>query len=83
MVEKYPYIMCVHVGPSQSGKTEIWEVRAFIGDGLLGYVKWHGAWRKYCLFVEGSIWDAGCLREVLLFIDKVNIEHLKARVWAV
>lgn len=42
----------------------------------IAVIKWYGAWRKFCLFTEGTgvVWDNKCLIEVVQLLDKYNIE---------
>jgi hypothetical protein len=54
---------------SPSGKTFTWDI--FSGALLIGQIKWHGPWRKYCFFPEGdTLWDKNCLQEVCGFIER-------------
>lgn len=42
----------------------------------IGAIRWHGAWRKYCFFPEGtSVWDSTCLNDVIKFLSKVNKQY--------
>lgn len=51
-------------------KTTTYEVRNLDKTILLGHIKWHGAWRKYCFFPQGdTIFDAICLQDIIMFID--------------
>lgn len=71
------YLRFIDRGPSASGKTRLFEVRNTSGL-LLGNVKWHGPWRRYIYapsFQYDFIYDAGCLREIAVFID----EQMEAR----
>lgn len=47
-------------------KTDIWAVEREDTPGRpLGFIKWHGAWRKYCFFPEqGTLYDPNCLRQI-------------------
>lgn len=57
-------------------KTDVWEITNKSNTVTLGYIQWHGAWRKYCFFPEGrTIWDNKCLTEVQKFIDEQMSER--------
>lgn len=61
---------------SDNKKTEIWEITDKNHTVILGYIKWHAAWRKYCFFPEGkTVWDNKCLQEVQEFVDEKMREH--------
>jgi len=45
------------------------------GGDILGEILWHGDWRQHCFFPERlSVWSSDCLRDVLLFLEKLNKE---------
>lgn len=61
-------------------KTKVWAV---LTNGMpLGYIQWYAHWRRYTLFpVSGTLWDAGCLREVAKFCeDRTKVQQHEARV---
>lgn len=60
-------------------KTKIFAVLSKDGKNLLGEVKWFARWRRYAFFPAcETILDAGCLQEVIAFIDG----HMQARgIW--
>lgn len=72
------YLNFVPDGASATGKTNLWRVET-TGGTLLMRVSWWAAWRKYTVDTGGckTICDAGCLREIADFLDKVNTEHKK------
>ena len=40
---------------------------------LLGSIKYFPYWRQYCFFPDNeTIWSAGCLKDVVAFLDKIN-----------
>lgn len=51
----------------------IWDRNAV----CIATIKWYGAWRKFCLFTEGSgvVWDNKCLTEVITLLDTYNKEY--------
>jgi hypothetical protein len=63
---------------SDSGKTQIWEI---VSDDrmLLGYVEWHGRWRKYAFFpLSVTLYEEVCLREIAEFIETLTKQHREA-----
>ena len=57
-------------GRSQTGLTQIWEVRSVHTDVLLGQVRWYSQWRRYTFLPEGHmVFDAACLQEIAKFLD--------------
>lgn len=46
----------------------------------LAIIKWYAPWRKYC-FIPNSeiIFDSKCLNEMLLYLDKINLNHKDGR----
>lgn len=58
--------------PSASGLTKVVTVISAPQSGLiLGYIKWFGAWRKYCFYPnDNAIFDVGCLGEI---VEQINI----------
>jgi len=52
-----------------TGKTSLWDVCSLDGC-VIGRVKWYNSWRRYCFMPgEGTVFDAGCLREIAQFIE--------------
>ena len=62
-------------GSSPSGKTR--RVRVVNSRGIyLAAIAWHAPWRRYTVLpVDGTIWDAGCLREVAAQLDRMMAER--------
>jgi hypothetical protein len=58
-------------------KTKQFAVKNKTSDFILGYVKWHGPWRRYCFFIDRPdlVFDAGCLAEICDFINKLMLER--------
>ena len=56
-------------GKSKSGKTRVIEVTSKSQGYNLGYIKWYGPWRQYVFEVEGVIFNAGCLRDIINRIE--------------
>ena len=64
------YVSFVDEGPTPSGKTRRWTVRNQRSNGLLGWIKWYGAWRRYCFYPRGDIvLSAGCMTDITAFIE--------------
>lgn len=75
-VEKY--IRIVPRGTSPTGKTLRWAVQNIRTGEWFGWIKWHGAWRRYCFFdKEASLYDDDCLRMIADFLKQANEEHRK------
>jgi hypothetical protein len=55
-----------------NGKTKKWAVHStHVGHVQLAVIKWHGAWHKYVTqYLEGTMMDKGCHKEVDDFIDE-------------
>lgn len=59
-------------------KTNVYEVVSSMHDVDLGLIKWHAAWRCYAFFpFRDTIWNKGCLQDVILFIDELMEERKK------
>ena len=69
------YIHFVEAGKSKSGLTEIWSVKSNAG-ATLGFVSWYAPWRRYCFqAVPNTVFDATCLSDIVVFLDKVMRDH--------
>ncbi len=57
-------------------KTEVYAIKKqmrkpFAGN-ILGYIKWYGPWRQYCLFpLENIIFNMDCMRYIIDFINEL------------
>lgn len=61
---------------SSSRRTEVYEVRTVRDETILGYVKWHGAWRGYCFFPwQNTIFSTGCLRDLAAWCEELTEAH--------
>jgi hypothetical protein len=57
-------------------KTKHFAVKNKTSGFILGCVKWHAPWRRYCFFIDySSVFDAGCLAEIKGFINKLMAER--------
>lgn len=66
---------------SSDRKTKIFIVNTRYDDRI-GVIRWFSSWRKYCFYPDPStLWDTGCLSEVIEFIDKLMEERKKMADW--
>lgn len=57
--------------------TKLWHVTT-LDSGVLGEIRWFGAWRKYCFYpTSGTIFDKGCLREIADFCEAQTEDRAK------
>jgi hypothetical protein len=57
-------------------KTKIWNIRTKDSHDLIGVVRWHCPWRKYCLFgITEVVYEQDCLRDIAEFIEQKTKEH--------
>lgn len=55
--------------------TKVWNVQTKDG-GVLGSIRWFGAWRKYCFYPSaGTIFDKSCLRDIADFCESQTNER--------
>lgn len=60
-----------------SGVTKRWGVRNTV-DTLLGEIRWSPSWRRYVFHPIGdTLYDAGCLLEI---VDFINIQMLERQL---
>lgn len=60
-------------------KTERFRMSTIEGNEL-GVIKWHGAWRKYCSFIEkDTIFDAKCHKDITEFLEMLMGERKKKK----
>jgi len=58
-------------------KTSIYTVSNIKYGNVLGIIKWHPHWRKYCFYSEGyAIYDVGCLNDIRDFIQDLMDKRL-------
>ena len=58
-------------------KTKQWYVYS-TSNFLLGTIKWHGPWRKYCYLTSDSgtlVFDHNCLRDIADFCEEQSKLH--------
>ncbi len=70
---EYEYIEIIHTGSSPSGKTHRWAVKNLSTGEALGAIQWFSRWRQY-VFLPccGSVYSAGCLRDITEFIEEAK-----------
>jgi len=79
MKTDYPYMTFTEV-TNPGKKTKIWEIASKSNGGLLGRIKWYGAWRQYCFFPEpDTIFNIGCLADIDAFIHDAMRDWRKER----
>jgi hypothetical protein len=63
-------------------KTGTWIVRSNVNINIkLGIIEWYASWRKYTFKpFNDTIFDAGCLMEVMYFINK-RMEERQEKEW--
>lgn len=62
--------------------TSIWDVRSAQSNDLVGQIKWHAPWRKYCFFtahLNDALFDATCLQEIVDFIREAMLDRDPAK----
>lgn len=70
------YIELELLRASKSGKTKVWLVQSKVGGDVLGVMRWKAQWRRYALFpVDGTMFDADCLREIADICEFKTKEH--------
>lgn len=66
------YLDFIFVKHSDSGKTDVYNVRAKLTNLNLGHIKWWGGWRRYIFSpYPDTVFDYNCLGEIRSFIDKL------------
>lgn len=67
-------------GSSKSGKTLLWAVMPVSGGYRIGWIKWHGPWRKYVFEpMTNTIWEEDCLRFIADFCQEKTLEHRRQK----
>ncbi len=82
-LDAYPpgseHLKFVEVG--DTGKTKIYDVINRHSGFRIATVKWHGGWRKYCLFPESdTLFDEGCLKQISGFLRNLMDARKKVRL---
>jgi len=69
----YKYIKFIDRSNEAKGKTGAWVCFDSHGN-VLGFIKWHSAWRQYCFFPEGqTIFSEGCFYDIINFLQMVKM----------
>lgn len=59
-----------------TGKTKIFKVTNKENGSFLGMIKWYGAWRTYCFFVQdATIFEPTCLKDIASFIENLMLQR--------
>jgi len=60
-----------------TGKTKAWNVINNESGDCLGFIRWYGAWRKYCFFPhEDTVFCSKCLSEIVSFMqDQMKLRN--------
>jgi len=75
------YARCVAIGKHTSisveevagGRTTRYRVMAKRPHHIIGWVRWYGPWKEWCFLpLEGTIWSADCLRDVLELLNTLD-----------
>lgn len=52
------------------------------GKGILiGYIRWHNQWRRYCFHPLNCILEHGSLRDIADFIEETSVAYKIKRNW--
>jgi hypothetical protein len=81
MKTDYKYILFIEdLRPPHPRKTKVWGCYNKKSNGHLASVQWFSSWRQYIVIpCAGTIFSAGCLRDIAEFIDAVNTNHKENR----
>ena len=56
-------------------KTKIFYIKSSRSDADLGSIAYYNRWRKYVFYPSNDIiFDTSCLKEIIEFIEKMNME---------
>lgn len=73
LLKKTKYLNFIEL--SDSGKTKVIGVGSNQGEKL-AYIKWSGAWRKYCFFpFNETSYDVSCMNDIIEFINELMEER--------
>lgn len=74
-----PYMIAFQRPRARGRKTDIWAV-SDLHEGDLGEVRWLGRWRQYVFDPSAcTSFNAGCLRDMVAFLERVNSAHKRQR----
>jgi hypothetical protein len=63
---------------SDTGKTKVFNTLSV--HVILGQIRWYAPWRRYAYFpVKNTLYDAGCLKEIVQFIDELMLERKNSK----
>jgi len=76
MKTAYRHIWFEEIEPKPKTKQFMIRSNAGEGDSFLGYIKWYGPWRRYCLFtLPDIVFDAECLEDIQDFLKNLMLER--------
>lgn len=65
---------------TKSKITKVWTVIANQSNFVLGQIKWHSGWRRYCFFPNpNTLFEQDCLRDIANFIESETTIHKEKR----
>ena len=57
---------------ADTGKTTKWNCHNKSSGTILGKIKWHPAWRRYCYFpIIHAVYDITCLNDISDFLEQL------------
>jgi hypothetical protein len=77
MKSHFEYFDIVQRPKARGKKTHVYDIiKCDEAETRLGTIKWHGAWRQYCIFFEGeTIFNIDCLDDIGGFLQDLREEH--------
>ena len=74
------YLRFEECGVSESGKTKKWLIYEKKGIGQLAFVGWSDDFKQYAYYsLGGACFTAEAIKELALFLDRINMQHLQKR----
>lgn len=52
-----------------NGTKPVYWVVSKTGKGILGEIRWYYRWRQYCFYPNNSLFNKGCLQDIINFLD--------------
>jgi len=75
-MKEYRYVCFEELPIPAKTKTKRFMVKNKIYGDMLGHIKWYGAWRQYCFFVNYDIvFCSECLADIADFINNLMAER--------
>lgn len=77
---EYEYIRFERVFEKKPKKTGTWIIYNKRSGSVLGFIKWHGAWRQYCKFdIDGVVFNKDCLLDVIDFLRQLKLQRQRSK----